>query len=101
MLNELVNGSSSLQYKIELAISGLADNLEHPLSRSAKRPVLHAYRNAWSRVEDLSARKSNTTVAPIEDGPAWELTLFGRDITSVPRRYFDTVTNTVGTTPPQ
>lgn len=72
-LNEIVTGASSLQYKIELAIAGLEDNLEHPLDRPTKRRLLRAYQNAWSRVRSLSARESNTVVARLEDGPAWEL----------------------------
>jgi predicted metal-dependent enzyme (double-stranded beta helix superfamily) len=35
------------------------------------------------------------------DGPAWELVLFGRNVTQLPRRYFDPVSGAVRTALPQ
>ena len=73
MLRDTISISTSLQYKIDLAIAGLEDNPEHPLRRQAKRPLLRTYQDAWNNISHLSPRKSNTVLIPIEDGPAWEL----------------------------
>ncbi|GJE87919.1 F-box protein [Phanerochaete sordida] len=72
-LNDIVTASPSLQYKIDLPHCGLEDNPEHPLSRTAKIPLLREYQKAWSRIRGFSARKSNSSSVRIEDGPAWEL----------------------------
>ena len=69
----MVYASPLLQYKIELAISGLEDNPENSLATQTKRPLLRKYREAWKKLHCLTARKSNTTLIECEDGPVWEL----------------------------
>lgn len=72
-LRDVVATSTRLQYKIELAIAGLEDNIEHPLSERAKRSLLSEYKDAWARVPHLTPRESNTSIVSFEEGPAWEL----------------------------
>lgn len=69
----MVSTSTLLQYKIELAIAGLEDNIEHPLRERTKRPLLRDYQDTWARVPHLTQRQSNTSTVSFEEGPAWEL----------------------------
>lgn len=72
-LRDIIESSNSLLYKLEVAVAGLEDNPNHRLNGPTKRPILHKYQEAWSKIASLCARQSNSIVLPIEEGPAWEL----------------------------
>lgn len=72
MYRDLVDSCTAVQYKIQLAISGMSDNPGHTMSVPDKLSLLKEYTMAWTELAADKLDASRQRI-PLQDGTAWEL----------------------------